>query len=48
MIKRCIYCGRYFKHKEKEKICKECAIEYRTIVKNLTKNQSKESLWTPT
>jgi hypothetical protein len=45
MIKRCIYCGRFFTPKDKEKSCKECAIEYNIVFGKL--NKPKERAWKP-
>lgn len=31
MIKKCIYCGRFYTQKKDEKKCKECTIEYQIV-----------------
>lgn len=40
MTKRCIYCGRFYDHKQVQKMCKECKSQYEIIFQKLKNNKA--------
>lgn len=40
MTKRCLFCGRFYDHKQEQKMCKECKSHYEITFEKLKTNKA--------